>query len=120
MTTMGVIMIGIAGLAIIAIGARFLIAPAAGANGFGLKADERDPYLLAKGVRDIVSGLVVLALIAIGQRQALAIATIVIALIPMADCVIVRTRGGAASIAFDIHLATAVYLLAAAALVLAG
>jgi hypothetical protein len=120
MSTIGVWMIGFAGIAIIVIGVRFLIAPAAGARGFGLSADPGDPYLLVKGVRDVVSGLVVLALIAAGQRTTVALATSIFALIPLADCAIVRLRGGVATIAFGVHLTTAIYMWAAAALVLVG
>jgi len=55
---------GLLGLGIIAIGVRFLLAPrAAAAYGVAINEDA-GAYLSAKGVRDIVSGLVVFLLIA--------------------------------------------------------
>jgi len=60
---------GLVGLGIIAIGVRFLLAPRTAAAGYGVairaEIGGAGAYLSAKGVRDIVSGLVVFLLIAI-------------------------------------------------------
>ena len=58
-----VVLSGLVGLGIIAIGVRFLLLPRAAAAGYGVAINEEigeaGAYLSAKGVRDIVSGLVV-------------------------------------------------------------
>jgi uncharacterized protein DUF4267 len=66
---LAVVLAGPVGLGIIAIGVRFLLAPRTAAAGYGVAIREEiggaGAYLSAKGVRDIVSGLVVFLLIAI-------------------------------------------------------
>jgi len=100
--------------AIIFIGARFLLAPGVAAAGFGVPVDPAGnigAFLDAKGVRDIVSGLVVLALMLTRQKFALGLFLVVAALIPLGDMAIVLTHGGQASVAFGIHLSTAIMLV---------
>ena len=66
---LAVVLAGPVGLGIIAIGVHFLLAPRTAAAGYGVAIREEiggaGAYLSAKGVRDIVSGLVVFLLIAI-------------------------------------------------------
>jgi Domain of unknown function (DUF4267) len=62
LTKIGYGLSGLLGAGLIVIGARFLVAPAAAAAGYGI-ADEQggpasDPYLAVKGVRDIAFGVV--------------------------------------------------------------
>jgi Domain of unknown function (DUF4267) len=66
----------VAAAGILFIGGRFLAAPAAGAEGFGVPLPRSDAYayLAAKGIRDVVSGLLLIALLAMGcQRRVLGI-----------------------------------------------
>jgi Domain of unknown function (DUF4267) len=109
--------LGAAAVAIILIGLRFIVDPAAGATsaGFGFTALSLGE---TKGVRDIGSGLVVLALLCVGQRRALAAALLAFAFIPTCDAAIVLLNGGAPEIAFGIHTTTACLLLVLAALLL--
>ncbi|MGH3862698.1 DUF4267 domain-containing protein [Actinokineospora sp.] len=105
-------------LAIIGIGLGYLIAPHSLAPGFGLPAWPQDTgFLAVKGIRDITFGLVVLALLAAGQRRALAIALGVIAIAPAGDMVIVLSHSGSPAAALGIHGATAGLVLATALLI---
>ncbi|HEY2529416.1 MAG TPA: DUF4267 domain-containing protein [Xanthobacteraceae bacterium] len=104
---------GLVGLGIIAIGVRFLLAPriaAAGTFGYGVAIEEKiggaGAYLSAKGVRDIVSGLVIFLLIAIAGYRVLGGAMLVMTLIPIGDAVVVLRSGGA----YGVHVATAVFM----------
>ncbi|MGC5383508.1 DUF4267 domain-containing protein [Micromonospora chalcea] len=109
-------------LFIVLIGARFLLAPRAAAAGYGVPAAEGagDPaYLTVKGLRDLTFGLVGLALIAFTSADAVAWFMLVVALAPLGDTVIVLRHGGSRATAFGIHFATAVVVLASAALLFA-
>jgi hypothetical protein len=99
------------------IGVRFAFDPLTGATGagFGFSAVSLGE---AKGVRDIGSGLVVLALLWAGQRRALGLALLAFAFIPACDAAIVLLNGGAPAIAFGIHATTACLLLVLAGLLL--
>jgi Domain of unknown function (DUF4267) len=105
--------LGAVGVGIIPIGTRFLVRPEAAAAGFGLRTAPRDPYLAVKGIRDIASGLVLLLALAhdrrIAGRTALAAATI-----PLGDMILVLTRGGSRRVAFGVHGATGLVMIAAA------
>jgi len=110
--------------AIIVIGARFLIAPQAAATGYGVAPDLNQPgvraYLSVKGIRDIVTGLFVLILLA-GQAVHLAGWVMLAATaIPVVDAVIVLRNGGTRSIAFGVHGGTAVVMLVTTVLLLAA
>ena len=109
------------GLGIIFIGARFLLAPEVAAAGFGLPASaagDAGAYLTTKGVRDIVSGLFVLVLLATGQTRALGFVLLVASLIPLGDMAVVLAHTGPPSIAFGVHGGTAVAVLVDAFLLL--
>lgn len=105
-------------LMIVFIGGRFLFAPKAAATGYGVPARQNgDPaYLTIKGVRDGTYGLVGLALLAFAGAHAEAWFMLVAALVPLGDMVIVLRNGGTKAVAFGIHFATAVVMLANAAL----
>jgi hypothetical protein len=104
-------------VAIMLIGLRFAIDPVAGVTsaGFGFSAVSLGE---AKGVRDIGSGLVLLALLWVAQRRALGAALLAFAFIPTCDAAIVLLNGGAPAIAFGIHATTACLLLVLAGLLL--
>jgi len=77
-----------------------------------------DPFLRVKGVRDITSGLVVLALLATRQPRMVAIGMLAEAVIPVGDALIVLGNGGSPAIAFGVHGATAAAMVAASAALL--
>ena len=108
-------------LFIIFIGGRFLLAPTTAAAGYGVPAepDGDAAYLAVKGVRDIASGIVGLALLAFSGAAAGGWFMLVAALIPLGDMVIVLRHGGTKAVAFGVHLATAVVVLISAALLFA-
>ncbi|WP_431967769.1 DUF4267 domain-containing protein [Nocardia sp. bgisy134] len=106
---------------ILYVGLSYVIAPDSVAPGFGLPAwpdGEAAAFMNLKGVRDIASGLVILALLAAKQRYALGIATVVIALIPFGDMLTVLRWDGSAGAAFGIHGLTAALVALTGALLI--
>ncbi|WP_330185304.1 DUF4267 domain-containing protein [Nocardia sp. NBC_01503] len=95
---------------IIYVGFGFLTDPEAAASGFGMPAwphgDAAD-FLNVKGDRDVVMGLLILALLAFRQRFALGITMLVMALAPVSDMLIVLAHNGSTAAAFGIHGLTA-------------
>jgi hypothetical protein len=109
------------GLFIIYIGLEFLLVPQFAAAAFGVPTwpqREGTAFLAVKGVRDIATGLVVLALLLSGHRRALGWAMLAFAFIPLGDVVIVLSQGGTPATAFGIHGLTAVVVLVGAGLLL--
>jgi hypothetical protein len=106
-------------LFIVFIGARFLLAPATAAAGYGVPA-QPNAYLSVKGVRDITYGLVGLALLAFVGAEAEAWFMLAVALAPLGDAVIVLRNGGSKATAFGVHFATAIVVLVSAALLFAA
>jgi Domain of unknown function (DUF4267) len=100
---------------IIFIGARFLVVPLPAADAFGVPANGSHPlaYLWAKGTRDIVSGLLLMALVLAGaSRRIVALFLAVAALIPIGDFLNVRANEGVTNpTALAIHGGTAVGML---------
>jgi hypothetical protein len=103
---------------IIFIGIRFLAAPLTAAAAFGVPAGPTSPmaYLWAKGTRDIVSGLLLLALLGMRVgRRVLAVFILVAALIAVGDFVNVYLNMGYVS-ALGVHAGTAAFMIILAAL----
>ena len=101
------------GAGIVAIGARFLVRPDPAIEAFGVPVTS-DPYPAIKGVRDIGTGAIVLALLGTRQYRALGLTLAMASVIPLGDAAIVLTHGGSAAAALGIHGATAAAMLAAA------
>ncbi|MEV6027674.1 DUF4267 domain-containing protein [Streptomyces sp. NPDC052036] len=108
-------------LFVLVIGTRFLFQPRAAATGYGVpaKPDGDAAYLEIKGLRDGVSGILGLALLAFVGAHAEAWFMLAIVLVPLGDTLIVLRHGGTRAVAFGIHFATAVVVLASAALLFA-
>lgn len=121
-TTIGYTLAGLIAAAIIAVGARFVIAPRAAAAGYGVQPDlgERSvgAYLSVKGVRDIASGLFVVILMVAGATHLLGWIILAATVIPFADTAIVLRSDGARSIAWGVHFVTAVVMIITSALLL--
>jgi len=106
----------IVALGIIYVGISYLIAPEQMASGFGMDAwptGQAADFLGAKGFRDIVTGILPLTLLALGQRRALGWALLCEALIPIGDGSLILLNGGSTAIAFGVHYLTAVVVIAA-------
>ncbi|MGE2713990.1 DUF4267 domain-containing protein [Mycolicibacterium litorale] len=121
-TVIGYTLAGLIAVAIVFIGARFLIAPKVAAAGYGVPADPGEPsvaaYLRVKGVRDIASGLFVVILMVAGTPHLLGWIILAACIIPVADAAIVAADGGPRSISLGVHGLTAVVMLVASALLL--
>jgi hypothetical protein len=100
-------------VAIVAIGARFLLAPRQAMLGYGVAPENLRALTEIKGVRDITSGVIMFVVWAAAGRTALGWALIAVTITPIADALIVRTNGGKLSTALGIHGITATLLLAA-------
>ena len=118
MSVLGIIGYALAGLlavAIIVIGARFLVAPRVAADGYGVPADPGQlgvrAYLSVKGVRDIATGLFVIILMAAGASRLIGWVMLAATIIPLADAAIVLRGGGTKPVAFGVHGGTAAVML---------
>lgn len=105
-------------VAIIAIGILYLVSPRTATRSFGLPLPEPGTnvawWLRLKGVRDVASGLLVLALLAWGGSQVLGVALSVQALIPIGDMSLILAAKGSVRRALGIHGSTAALMIAAA------
>jgi hypothetical protein len=113
-TTVLTVLIGIFPLTF---GVQFLFDGHGAAAGYGVTA-AAGGYFAAKGIRDIVTGLNLLALFALGQRRATGVLMAITALIPITDMIVVLTHGGTVATALGIHGLTAVVLFVDAWLLL--
>lgn len=98
---------GLLAAAIIFIGCFYVLAPQRMTPSFGLKPPAPDvdtrAWLRVKGIRDIVSGLVVLTLMLTTDARTVGIALLVEALVPLGDMSNVLASGGSKSTAFSVH-----------------
>jgi hypothetical protein len=122
LTIIASVFAGLIGLGILFIGACFLLAPRTAAAGYGIPVSDpmgsADAYLAAKGVRDIVSGLLVLILLAARSPQVLGWVLLAATLIPLGDALIVLRHQGSRTIAYGVHGATADFKVVTAVLLL--
>ena len=102
-------------LAIIAIGCFYVISPERMTGSFGLKPPAPDAdtraWLRLKGIRDIVSGLVVLTMMLTTDTRTVGIALLVFAIVPLGDMSNVLASGGSKSTAFSVHGVTCAVML---------
>jgi hypothetical protein len=100
---------------IIVIGCFYLVSPERISGTFGLNPPASDAdtraWLRPKGIRDVVAGLVVLAIMLTADRRLVGIVLLVEAVIPFGDMSIVLGSGGSKSRAFSIHGVTCVVML---------
>ena len=113
--TVPLILAAILALGIIVIGCFYLLSPERISGTFGLKPPASDADTLAwlrpKGVRDVVAGLVVLAMMLTVDMRAVGRVLLVEAIIPLGDMSIVLGSGGSKSRAFSIHGVTCAVML---------
>jgi Domain of unknown function (DUF4267) len=102
-------------VAIIVIGCFYLVSPERMTGSFGLKPPASDAdtraWLRLKGIRDVVSGLVVLTMMLTTDTRPVGIALLVEAIVPLGDMSIVLGSGGSKSKAFSIHDVTCAVML---------
>ena len=103
-------------VAIMVIGCFYLVSPERISGTFGLKPPASDAdtraWLRPKGIRDVVSGLVVLTMMLAADTRSVGIALLVEAIVPLGDMSIVLGSGGSKSKAFSIHGVTCAVMLA--------
>ncbi|WP_437627727.1 DUF4267 domain-containing protein [Sorangium sp. So ce1151] len=104
------------GLALCFIGARFLVVPGAAAAGFGVPLTGLAAYAVAKGVRDLSFGGLLVAFPLLGERRAAALTLLLGAVIPVVDGAIVLAWRGAHPGYLAVHWGTAVLCVALGAL----
>src|SRR6202163_1762199 len=94
-------------VAIIVIGCFYVISPERMTGSFDLKPPAPDAatraWLRLKGIRDIVSGLVVLTMMLTTDTRTVGIALLVFAIVPLGDMSNVLASGGSKSTAFSVH-----------------
>ena len=102
-------------VAIIVIGCFYLVSPKRMTGSFGLKPPASDAdtraWLRLKGIRDVVSGLVVLTMMLTADTRMVGIALLVEAIIPLGDMSIILRSGGSKSRALSIHGVTCAVML---------
>lgn len=102
-------------LGIIAIGTQYLANPTAASRSFGLPLPESGAnipwWLRLKGVRDITSGVVVLAFMVWGSPREVGIILLVEAIIPIGDMLMILAAKGRTRSALGIHAPTAVVMV---------
>jgi len=110
--------------AIIAIGTQYIASPRTATRSFGLPLPEAGTnitsWLRLKGVRDIVAGLVVLALAAWGAPKDVGLVLLVEAIIPVGDMLVILAGKGSSKSAFGIHGVTALLMVLASVPLLTG
>ena len=102
-------------VSVIIIGCFYLVFPERMTGSFGLKPpapdDDTRAWLRLKGIRDVVSGLVVLAMMLTADRRLVGIALLVEAVVPLGDMSIILGSGGSKAKAFSIHGVTCAVML---------
>ena len=108
----------LAALGIITLGAMYLLNPRAATRSFGLPLPEEGTniawWLRLKGLRDIVSGLVILALMMCDGARLLGIGMLLEAIIPAGDMLLILAANGSTKRAFGIHGLTGALMVLAA------
>ena len=100
---------------IIVIGCFYLASPQRVSGSFGLKPPAADTetraWLRLKGIRDIASGLVVLAMMLAADSRSVGIVLLVLAIIPFGDMSNILASGGRRATAFSVHGVTCAVML---------
>ncbi|MFF0248247.1 DUF4267 domain-containing protein [Streptosporangium sandarakinum] len=121
--TIGTVLSVVGALFIGYVGVSYLLAPQSMAPDFGLPTwphGEGAGFLAVKGIRDVVSGLVILSVALVGNRRVLGWVMLAMALTPIGDMFIVLFSDGAPATAFGVHGATALAVMLAGGLLLSG
>ncbi len=114
------VIVSIVTLMIIYVGLSYVFAPTKTAAGFGFRTlpENDNPFYNIKGIRDIGTGLVPLALMIYGDPHALGWVILAEAFIPFGDMLIILRHKGKKAAAYGIHGLTSALMLVASALLL--
>ena len=84
----------ITGLGLIFLGARFLLSPEVAEAGFGIHFNEQGDYSFhyIKGIRDILSGLLLCVFVLMNEKRALGVTLLAGAMVPVTDMLIVLNK----------------------------
>jgi hypothetical protein len=100
-------------IAIIFLGANFIVDPHAAATAYGVRVSstDADPFLMAKGLRDVASGLVLASLLAFAPARAVGLFVLAMTVVPFGDAALVATTGHAPAYAVPMHAITGLVML---------
>lgn len=100
-------------LGILFIGLRFVLAPQVSLDDFGIRALTDSDLTLGriKGIRDIFSGLALLALVLTRMKKATAYVFTAAIIIPVTDCLLIYMQNGVDLPRLLVHGGTAVYMV---------
>ncbi|QWT21318.1 DUF4267 domain-containing protein [Bacillus sp. NP157] len=102
-------------LAILVIGALYLFRPVATTSSFGLPlpamGDNVPWWLRLKGVRDVASGITVLAVLATCPPYACGVVLLALTITPLGDMTLILLARGSAQRALGIHGVTALVMI---------
>jgi len=120
MTVVAYVLVSIVTLMIIYVGLSYVFAPAKTAEGFGFREVpvNADTFFNLKGIRDIGTGLVPLALMIYGDPHALGWVILAESFIAFGDMLIILRHKGKKAVAFGVHGATGALMVVASALLL--
>ena len=111
-------------LGIIGIGAWYLATPWTAMRGFGLPLPDAGgniaSWLRLKGVRDVASGVTVLALMISSGPRAAGIVLLAETMIPVGDMLVIIAAKGSIKIAFGMHGLTAALMILTATSLIVG
>jgi hypothetical protein len=84
----------ITGLGLIFLGARFLLSPEVAEAGYGIHFNEQGDYSFhyIKGIRDILSGVLMCTFVLMNERRALGITLLAGTMVPVTDMLIVLNK----------------------------
>jgi hypothetical protein len=102
---------------IIAVGINFILNPVGASAAYGIPIHDPAsfPFMWIKGIRDIFSGLAILAFLLRGDRRATATLYAIAIFIPICDGLVILAHIGFAPPMF-IHWGTAIYMIVVAAI----
>ena len=106
-------------VAIIGLGVNFILNPVAASTAFGIPIHDTAafPFMWTKGIRDIFSGLVILAFLLRGDRCTTATLYAIAIFIPFCDGLVILKHLGFAPPLY-MHWGTALYMMIVAAFLL--
>jgi hypothetical protein len=111
------------GLGIMFVGGQYLLAPEKSAKTFGLPSwptEQAAAWLNLKGIRDVVSGLVILIPLALGQFQIVGYLMLAAAITPLGDALTILKYRGNKTLAYAMHGGTALAVIIGGVLFLLG
>jgi Domain of unknown function (DUF4267) len=115
MVRVGYIIAALLAVGIIMVGYGYIVNPLAQMHGFGLRVPLPDPelsnWLRLKGIRDMVSGIIVFAMMWKGSKAMVGLTLLVEALIPIGDMTTILVSHGSTQHAYFVHGLTALVML---------